>query len=77
MLAVGLLLSVASSVRGSLTIDYYATRCPPAEFIVKNVVYQALRNDPTASAGLLRMHFHDCFVQVGQSVQANPRPILI
>ncbi|ONK77314.1 uncharacterized protein A4U43_C02F5260 [Asparagus officinalis] len=47
----------------SLTVDYYTSTCPPAEIMVKNIVYQALRSDSTASAGLLRMHFHDCFVE--------------
>ncbi|KAK1301214.1 Peroxidase 47 [Acorus calamus] len=47
----------------ALSMDYYVTRCPFVESIVRNTVNQALQNDPTLAAGLLRMHFHDCFVQ--------------
>ncbi|MQL77222.1 hypothetical protein Taro_009621 [Colocasia esculenta] len=47
----------------ALSMDYYAMACPFAEIIVRNAVNRALRNDPTFSAGLLRMHFHDCFIQ--------------
>ncbi|KAJ6818819.1 peroxidase 47-like [Iris pallida] len=47
----------------ALTMDYYMMSCPLLEGLVKNTVYQALRNDPTPAAGLLRMHFHDCFVE--------------
>uniref|UniRef100_A0A1D1YMF7 Peroxidase n=1 Tax=Anthurium amnicola TaxID=1678845 RepID=A0A1D1YMF7_9ARAE len=47
----------------ALTMDYYAMSCPFVEFIVRDTVNEALRKDPTLSAGLLRMHFHDCFVQ--------------
>ena len=48
----------------ALSMQYYAIRCPLAEMLVKNTVNQALQNDPTLAAGLLRMHFHDCFVEV-------------
>lgn len=48
----------------ALAMDYYIMRCPMAELIIKNTVNQALSNDPTLAAGLLRMHFHDCFVEV-------------
>ncbi|KAK1263708.1 Peroxidase 47 [Acorus gramineus] len=47
----------------ALSMDYYAMRCPFVESIVRNTVNRALQNDPTLAAGLLRMHFHDCFVQ--------------
>ena len=48
----------------ALSMGYYSMDCPMADMIVKNTVAQALRRDPTLSAGLLRMHFHDCFIQV-------------
>ncbi|XP_057970950.1 peroxidase 47-like [Malania oleifera] len=46
-----------------LTMDYYLRTCPFAEFIVKNTVNSALQADPTLAAALIRMHFHDCFIQ--------------
>lgn len=58
-----LLFGVQLSV-GALTSNYYAAICPFAEFIVRNTVNQALRSDSTLAGGLLRLHFHDCFVQV-------------
>ncbi|KAG1328230.1 peroxidase 47 [Cocos nucifera] len=47
----------------ALSMGYYAMSCPLAEPMVRDVVNQALRQDPTLAAGLLRMHFHDCFIQ--------------
>lgn len=46
-----------------LNMNYYIMSCPMAEFVVKNTVNSALRADPTLAAGLIRMHFHDCFIQ--------------
>ncbi|CAL4996326.1 unnamed protein product [Urochloa decumbens] len=46
-----------------LSMDYYAMSCPYAEYIVRNVVGQALMKDPTLAGSILRLHFHDCFVQ--------------
>lgn len=44
--------------------DYYSTSCPKAESIVRSTVESHFDSDPTISPGLLRLHFHDCFVQV-------------
>jgi peroxidase len=48
---------------GGLNMNYYLMSCPFVEPVVKNVVNRALDNDPTLAAGLVRMHFHDCFIQ--------------
>ncbi|KAK4417464.1 Peroxidase 47 [Sesamum alatum] len=50
-------------VANGLSMNYYMMTCPFAEFIVKNTVNRALQSDPTLAAALVRMHFHDCFVQ--------------
>lgn len=46
-----------------LSMSYYIRSCPLADLIVKNTVNRALLSDPTLAAGLIRMHFHDCFLQ--------------
>ena len=51
------------NVRG-LSMGYYMMSCPMAEQIVQNSVDNALRADPTLAAGLIRMLFHDCFIEV-------------
>jgi hypothetical protein len=47
-----------------LTPDFYAASCPQLESIVAEQVYQASLTDPRMPASLLRLHFHDCFVNV-------------
>ncbi|KAF2561286.1 hypothetical protein F2Q70_00014339 [Brassica cretica] len=46
-----------------LKVGFYDKTCPKAEAIVKKSVSDAMKNDPTIGAPLLRMFFHDCFVR--------------
>ncbi|XP_031498499.1 peroxidase 5-like [Nymphaea colorata] len=46
-----------------LRVDYYKHTCPSAEAVVRQTVAKAVARDSGAPAGLLRLHFHDCFVR--------------
>nr|XP_043608818.1 peroxidase 11 [Erigeron canadensis] len=46
-----------------LSLDYYKSTCPNAEAIVRKEMECAVLSDPRNAALILRLHFHDCFVQ--------------
>lgn len=47
----------------NLLLDYYKESCPLLEEIVRYVVKTKVLREPRVAAQLLRLHFHDCFVQ--------------
>ncbi|GLJ14604.1 hypothetical protein SUGI_0236430 [Cryptomeria japonica] len=49
-------------VYGQLSSTYYGTSCPNLLSTVKSAVTQAVANEKRMGASLLRLHFHDCFV---------------
>ena len=50
-----------------LTLDYYAPTCPSVFEIVKKEMECEVDSDPRSAALIVRLHFHDCFVQVQNS----------
>ncbi|KAE8712365.1 Peroxidase 53 [Hibiscus syriacus] len=60
MLMISLLL--CSSVRSQLTTDFYSKTCPTLPSIVRRQVQSAIKTEMRMAASLLRLHFHDCFV---------------
>ncbi|EFJ30139.1 hypothetical protein SELMODRAFT_145932 [Selaginella moellendorffii] len=60
------LLLIAAACSASARPDSlhsYAQSCPRAEQIVAATVKSAADRDPTTPAGIIRLFFHDCFVQ--------------
>ncbi|KAI3869570.1 hypothetical protein MKW92_038326 [Papaver armeniacum] len=55
-----LLACCLSNVEAQLQVGFYQSTCFPAEFIIRNAVFNANRD---IAAGLVRLHFHDCFVR--------------
>ncbi|KAJ6807126.1 peroxidase 27-like [Iris pallida] len=61
-LLVVLLLSAGLTDAQGLKADFYKNTCPGAEKIVLEEITKALSVAPTLRGPLVRLHFHDCFV---------------
>ena len=55
---------LAGATTAQLSPDFYDQACPQALPAIKIVVEQAIGREPRMGASLLRLHFHDCFVNV-------------
>jgi hypothetical protein len=64
LILIALVAFVPLVARAQLTNSFYASSCPNLESIVSQGLQNALATDGRAGASLLRVHFHDCFVQV-------------
>ncbi|VVB17058.1 unnamed protein product [Arabis nemorensis] len=53
---------LCSGVRAQLSPDIYAKSCPNLVQIVRKQVMIALKAEIRMAASLIRLHFHDCFV---------------
>ncbi|CAM0907685.1 unnamed protein product [Alopecurus aequalis] len=58
-----LLLCLAASASAQLSPRFYARSCPGVLATIKSVVTAAVAQEARMGASLLRLHFHDCFVQ--------------
>lgn len=47
---------------GQLSSNYYATTCPRALSTIRTAVNNAVSKEHRMGASLLRLHFHDCFI---------------
>ncbi|CAN6169243.1 unnamed protein product [Urochloa humidicola] len=52
----------SASGAAELTADYYSETCPQALPTIKLLVGAAILREPRMGASLVRLHFHDCFV---------------
>ncbi|GJN10684.1 hypothetical protein PR202_ga28800 [Eleusine coracana subsp. coracana] len=58
-----LLVALATAASAQLSSTFYSTSCPNALATIKSAVMAAVSQEPRMGASLLRLHFHDCFVQ--------------
>ncbi|XP_020094702.1 peroxidase 5-like [Ananas comosus] len=63
MLIAVICFSFLPTPQAQLQVGFYDTLCPAAELIVRDEVQKAMNISPGAASGLLRLHFHDCFVR--------------
>ncbi|XP_077227649.1 peroxidase P7-like [Tasmannia lanceolata] len=57
-----LLALLAWAANAQLSPTFYGTSCPNLQSIVRSVMIQAVNNEPRMGASILRLFFHDCFV---------------
>ncbi|XP_054805939.1 peroxidase A2-like [Prosopis cineraria] len=56
-------LAAISVTHAQLSPTFYDETCPNVTDIVSGVIQNASQSDPRIGASLIRLHFHDCFVQ--------------
>uniref|UniRef100_A0A5B7BDA4 Peroxidase n=1 Tax=Davidia involucrata TaxID=16924 RepID=A0A5B7BDA4_DAVIN len=57
-----LFLLLAGMSSAQLSSNFYSTSCPKALSTIKSAVTSAVSSEARMGASLLRLHFHDCFV---------------
>ncbi|XP_010503561.1 PREDICTED: peroxidase 34-like [Camelina sativa] len=62
LITLGCLMLRASLSDAQLTPTFYDTSCPNVTNIIRDTIVNELRSDPRIAASILRLHFHDCFV---------------
>lgn len=65
LLSLWVFASASSTDPSMLSLDYYKSLCPGVLDIVRREMECAVISDPRNAALIVRLHFHDCFVQVG------------
>ncbi|CAA7388369.1 unnamed protein product [Spirodela intermedia] len=62
-MAVAMAVMQALCSSADLQVGFYDTTCPSAEALVQQAVASAFADNPGIAAGIIRTHFHDCFVR--------------
>jgi len=59
------LLCLLLPCHGKLSTKFYAKSCPGVATTVRSVMAQAVAKELRMGASIIRLFFHDCFVNVG------------
>nr|KAJ0208387.1 hypothetical protein LSAT_V11C500283450 [Lactuca sativa] len=62
---------LVGTATGQLSANFYASSCPNFSSIISSAVNSAVSNEARMGASLLRLHFHDCFVNAILIVEAR------
>ncbi|CAN1155831.1 Lignin-forming anionic peroxidase [Linum perenne] len=60
-------IAVSQSEAQELSTNFYSNSCPNALSTIRRSINTAISRERRMAASLLRLHFHDCFVQLDQS----------
>jgi peroxidase len=67
LIALAVVLAVlGGAAEAQLSPNFYATSCPNLATIVRQGMAAAVRREPRMAASILRLFFHDCFVNVSE-----------
>ncbi|XP_060669653.1 lignin-forming anionic peroxidase-like [Ziziphus jujuba] len=61
--ALFLLLLFSTTCKAQLSSSFYESTCPNALATIRNSIRAAISRERRMAASLIRLHFHDCFVQ--------------
>jgi peroxidase len=67
--------ALAGGAGAQLSAGFYSSTCPTVESVVRQAMSQAVTNNTRTGAAMLRLFFHDCFVNV--SVSLSDRQCLL
>ena len=56
--------AIVIPISAQLSPDFYDKLCPQALPTIRSILEKAIYHEPRLGASLLRVHFHDCFVNV-------------
>jgi len=73
LLTVAVVLSpllAGAAAGGGLSTSFYSKKCPNVQSIVRAGMASAVAAEKRMGASILRMFFHDCFVNVGATLIA-------
>ncbi|KAL1217588.1 Peroxidase 67 [Cardamine amara subsp. amara] len=57
-----IMIMMGAQAQAQLSSDFYSESCPSLFHVVRQVVHRAVAREPRMGASLLRLFFHDCFV---------------
>ncbi|TQD87254.1 hypothetical protein C1H46_027216 [Malus baccata] len=62
--ALVMLVFMSTTSEAQLSSTFYDKTCPNALTTIKNAIRTAVSSERRMAASLIRLHFHDCFVQM-------------